>query len=962
VELTAKLGGAGCLWGNGATNRTIRVNASGIYTVTVTNLAGCTSTSAPLIVSAEPESLGGAAQAESSTICGGNETAIQLSGQRGVVLLWQLSSDGRSWADIPSSEGLASLPTGILWKETLYRAVVQSGACASVASTIATVSVISPPAILEDPQSAEVCPEDSVIFTVKAEGEGLIYQWRRGNLILPGATKSSYTIRVVSEADAGDYMVVIRNACGEWVSSSPAFLTVSSEPSVIILADDVVCPGTTGHLASIPDEGIDAVYTWMIDGGIILSGERSPSILYEVLDSGPVELFVTVQNAPGCERASSKLVKVISEDLTFSISDVMVIEGDIGMTEAVLMVTLSAPADCVVSVRWATEDGAARADEDYFPAFGMLVFDPGEVTKPVEIQVIGDLISELDEHFFVVLSEASNARILKERGRVTILDDDPMPQLSIEDIALVEGDSGTTEARLVITLSSPSSEEVSVKIFTEDGSAVAWEDYIPIIGREVDPDSVPESRLNIAQLGGKLQLSWSSLFRSHELQFTETLSDESVWRTAPVSPFLMHDKLRVELDTNGNEGFYRLQRKDEFRLVFRPGETEKTISVSIIGDELIEPDEFFVVKLSNALNATISKGEGIVTILNDDEYNDEGRARVAMIQSFPDMEIRKMQRYLAEMNLSFRLFEPDAVTLEMLWSYDLVISNGLGTRSDSLTDDLVNILHQLMEWGIPLYLIGTELASSGQELSSAAQTKWINMLRLKPSNARGTEERVVIFNPSHPVTHGPFGSIASFKHLDWFDLTLSTGSGEEVLAKAGGADVLVAYEDWWGGIRTVAQNFLVDHGSSWLAAVQREKIFKNAVWWLLQLPSHGSHLNLELRGAIRPGMLRTGELIYFDLMIQHSGELGASGVVLTQELPLELEFVEAIFEEGIVEMEDQTVIWQVGAMEHSKSVNITIAARALSSGSFLSTTTVTSNRSEELIWDNEQVHQIMVWE
>lgn len=53
-------------------------------------------------------------------------------------------------------------------------------------------------------------------------------------------------------------------------------------------------------------------------------------------------------------------------------------------------------------------------------------------------------------------------------------------------------------------------------------------------------------------------------------------------------------------------------------LTFNPGETSKTINVSITGDTTVEGNETFNVNLSNPSNATISDGTGVGTITNDD--------------------------------------------------------------------------------------------------------------------------------------------------------------------------------------------------------------------------------------------------------------------------------------------------------------------------------------------------------
>ena len=53
-------------------------------------------------------------------------------------------------------------------------------------------------------------------------------------------------------------------------------------------------------------------------------------------------------------------------------------------------------------------------------------------------------------------------------------------------------------------------------------------------------------------------------------------------------------------------------------LSFKGGRTSVMVSVRMIGDRLLEPDETFFVQLSSPVNAGISDGQGLGTILNDD--------------------------------------------------------------------------------------------------------------------------------------------------------------------------------------------------------------------------------------------------------------------------------------------------------------------------------------------------------
>ncbi len=53
-------------------------------------------------------------------------------------------------------------------------------------------------------------------------------------------------------------------------------------------------------------------------------------------------------------------------------------------------------------------------------------------------------------------------------------------------------------------------------------------------------------------------------------------------------------------------------------LTFAPGQTSRTVTVSVLGDLTVEQNETFFLNLSNAVGATISDAQGLGTITNDD--------------------------------------------------------------------------------------------------------------------------------------------------------------------------------------------------------------------------------------------------------------------------------------------------------------------------------------------------------
>jgi hypothetical protein len=100
--------------------------------------------------------------------------------------------------------------------------------------------------------------------------------------------------------------------------------------------------------------------------------------------------------------------------------------GNARVTEssvATVTATLAPTTRHVVTVRYATADGTATAD-DYAPVTGTLTFPAGADTATATIRTKDDTLDEPDETFFVDLSNAVNAEIARARGVLTIVDDD----------------------------------------------------------------------------------------------------------------------------------------------------------------------------------------------------------------------------------------------------------------------------------------------------------------------------------------------------------------------------------------------------------------------------------------------------------------------------------------------------------------------------------------------------------
>ena len=166
------------------------------------------------------------------------------------------------------------------------------------------------------------------------------------------------------------------------------------------------------------------------------------------------------------------------------IQDTTVTEGSGGTNFAVFLVALSQPAVLTAEVDFFTESVTAVSGTDYVPRSGRVTFLPGQLSTTIEVAVLGDLQDETDESFRIRLTNSLNASIGDAEGLGTIIDDDPVPGLVISNAVVLEGNAGTTNAVVTISLSQPSGRQITVSCSTSNGTAQAT-DYQSVFGRIV---------------------------------------------------------------------------------------------------------------------------------------------------------------------------------------------------------------------------------------------------------------------------------------------------------------------------------------------------------------------------------------------------------------------------------------------------------------------------------------------
>jgi ribosomal protein L24E len=126
--------------------------------------------------------------------------------------------------------------------------------------------------------------------------------------------------------------------------------------------------------------------------------------------------------------AHSAFLSTTDGDDPLSIVGVTLPEGDFDTKPFTFTVSLAVPQNNPAAVRWETADGTAKAGSDYQAAAGTVTFAPGEVTKTITVNVIGDFDKEPDEDFFVRLSDPVNAVLPVQPGRAVLVNEDPKGQ------------------------------------------------------------------------------------------------------------------------------------------------------------------------------------------------------------------------------------------------------------------------------------------------------------------------------------------------------------------------------------------------------------------------------------------------------------------------------------------------------------------------------------------------------
>ena len=273
-----------------------------------------------------------------------------------------------------------------------------------------------------------------------------------------------------------------------------------------------------------------------------------------------------------------------------------------------------------------------------------ILVETDEGNSPQEV-VVEDFNGDGKLDIAVTNFYSSNVSILLNTSNIGT----NQPKIAIEDTTIVEGNKGKKNAKFTVTLDNPSDETVKVNYATANGTAKANKDYKPTKGSIAFKPGQTEKTITVPIFGDtreegnekfKLNLSKPKNAKLGDKEGFGTIEDNddgpteiSIGNTSITegNKGKKNAKFTVTLDNpsdetvkvnyataNGTAKANKDYKPTKGSITFKPGQTEKTITVPIFGDIREEKNEKFKLNLSKPKNAKLGDKGGIGTIKDND--------------------------------------------------------------------------------------------------------------------------------------------------------------------------------------------------------------------------------------------------------------------------------------------------------------------------------------------------------
>jgi hypothetical protein len=431
---------------------------------------------------------------------------------------------------------------------------------------------------------------------------------------------SSNTVIVTRSGGVGEVSVVVHASLTNYFLTDN-YLTFSegetSKPCRIQIFDDPFLFGSrTVNLSLDPPTG-----------GAVL-GSRATAVLTvldkEVAAAGQFE-FATRTN-------------VVSEAARFITLTVRRVGGSKG----------------AASVEWfayAANGDTALPGLNFIQTNGLISFGPGITSRTITVPIVNNSIAETNPMFHAILVGPTGGAALGTNFTtpVTIINDDFGGTLAFKQTSYVTNEN-SGNFFVAVTRTGGAASGVTVDYFTQDGTAQAWQRYVPTSGtltfgsnevskiiqvpiiNNTQPDGDQSFTLTLANATG------GAAINTNKATATLTVLDDESSVAFTNATFTVSEGVGKLTATVVRTGTLRTQtavtvgtadisavagrdyRATNVLLVFPPNVKAKTFSVGILDNALVDGDRSFQLSLANPTNG-VSLGlqnTAVVTITNND--------------------------------------------------------------------------------------------------------------------------------------------------------------------------------------------------------------------------------------------------------------------------------------------------------------------------------------------------------
>ena len=260
----------------------VLTNDTGNYFVVATNTGGAATSSVAAVTVLMPPAI--TLQPVSQTKSQGTSVTFNAAASGGVPLSYQWLFNGTPLTDGGQISG--STTTNLAISNLQFTnggnyVLVVTNPVGSATSTAAVLTVITPPAIVQQPADQSAQFGASAAFSVVAIGTApLNYQWTFNGANLDGATNSVLLLNHLQASQAGNYAVAVSNIIGSVVSSNAA-LTVNLPPPGVPLitgfSPATAYPGATVNIfgTNFSSVGSNNVVYFGAEPAVVLSASAT---------------------------------------------------------------------------------------------------------------------------------------------------------------------------------------------------------------------------------------------------------------------------------------------------------------------------------------------------------------------------------------------------------------------------------------------------------------------------------------------------------------------------------------------------------------------------------------------------------------------------------------------------------------------------------------------------------------